>query len=136
MQQSHASVEMNSAQKKAIEKLRTELLSRRKTAESPPIESDGFVFTEVEGVTVLIGDRGGYRIPAVRTYRQSPLEAAAIAKELFDAQWERDRENLEEASERVTGHFSGRVNPQWYCDNKACPCHSQNDKYVRKGRSV
>ena|SRR5271166_2711589 len=130
-------IEMNGAQKKAVEELRAELGSRRKTTEGLPIkgEGDGFVFTEVDGVTVTVGEDGGYHVPAVRTYRQSSLGAALTARELFDRQWERDRKNLLKAIGRVTGHLGPIVNVDWCCDDQECFCRSE-DIVVRRGRSV
>jgi hypothetical protein len=66
---------MNGKQKDAIDVLRAELLSRGKIAEKLPnkVESDGFAFMEVDGVTVIVGKDGGYHVPAIRTYRELSL---------------------------------------------------------------
>jgi len=86
-------------------------------------EHDGVVFTEVEGVTVTIGVGGGIDIPAVRTYRESPLDAAAIANTLFRKQHEHDEDDPARASAYETGHFSPRVNFAGRCENQACRCN-------------
>jgi hypothetical protein len=77
---------MTVKQKTALSRLQDKLRKERniKTPLSQT-EHNGFVFTEVGGVTVRIGSNGGIDIPAVRTYREHPLDAAVIADTLFFA---------------------------------------------------
>ena len=101
-------------------------------------ERDGYVFTEVEGVTVLItrksyNPRGGYKLPAIRTYSEkvapTSLDAAVRAKEFFERQ--------SKARDCVTGHFNPIIDINWRCRGTAkdCPCNSEEDIAVLKKRS-
>lgn len=99
-------------------------------------ESDGYVFTEVDGVTVLIttkssNPRGGYKLPSVRTYSEvsapTNLDAAVRAKNLFEKQ--------DPNPEYMTGHLSPVVQTNWKCATDRCPCNSETYP-VRKKRSI
>jgi len=84
---------MNERQKDAIKKLQGRLRSDRNVTATLPDRGEadgGYAFTEVEGVTVVIGPRGGYIVPAVRTYHMDALDAAVEAHVLWDEQKERD----------------------------------------------
>ena len=62
---------MNNAQRVAIGRVQDALMSQRNVRVVLRIQSentDGLVFTEVDGVTVIIGVQGGYKIPAIRSY--------------------------------------------------------------------
>jgi len=127
---------MTPKQKEKLDQLEDELRVPRGTL---PIrgEKDGYVFTEVQGVTVLItsksyNPRGGYKLPAVRTYSETvtptSLDAAVRARELFERQ--------SKTSECDTGHFNPVVDTDWRCkgDVKGCPCNSEG-MAVRQKRS-
>jgi hypothetical protein len=64
-------------QKTALSLLQDKLQKERNIKTPlPQSEHNGFVFTEVGGVTVRIGSNRGIDIPAVRTYREHPSHAA------------------------------------------------------------
>lgn len=115
---------MTERQKIALSHLQDKLRKERniKTPLSQS-EHNGFVFTEVGGVTVTIGSNGGVAVPAVRTYREHPLDAAAMADILFRKQHERDEDNPARASAFETGHLSPRVDFNGWCENRACRCN-------------
>jgi hypothetical protein len=113
-------------QKTALSLLQDKLQKERNIKTPlPQSEHNGFVFTEVGGVTVRIGSNGGIDIPAVRTYREHPSDAAAIADILFRKQHERDEDDPARARGFETGHLSPRVNFAGRCEEKACRCNSR-----------
>ena len=127
---------MTPQQKGKLDQLEDELRVPRGTL---PIrgEKDGYVFTEVQGVTVLItrksyNSRGGYKVPAVRTYPETvtptSLDAVVRARELFERQ--------STTSECVTGHFNPVIGAEWRCKGevRGCPCNSESVA-VRQKRS-
>jgi len=77
-----------------------------------------YVFTTVDGVTVLIGPRGGCIAPALRSYNQ-PLDVRTVAK-LSQNQQERDR-GIDPARWQK-GHLSPAIGTDWRCGDKDCPC--------------
>ncbi len=110
--------------------------------------SDGYLFTEVDGVTVAITrkshnveDRGGFIIPAVRTYKEvhapSNLDAAVIAGKLFKDQKSKDDLDLAKACAHPKGHLGPIIDFDWFCNNQNCPCHfaAEEERSVRKYRS-
>jgi hypothetical protein len=118
-------------QKRAIGILQEELGKRRGIAK-PLLEKgkseEGYLFTEVEGVTVIVGRMGGYQLPAVRSYArkkgETPLDAAVYADDEFKKQI---------ADEKyTTGHFSPNVGTDWYCGSSACTC--RRESYGRRVR--
>lgn len=114
---------MTDKQREAIRLLQDKLRQERNIKTMLPVsEHNDCVFTEVEGVTVTIGRDGGFEIPAVRTYREHPLDAAAIADILFRKQRERYDDDPARAGAFKTGHLSPRVNFAGRCENKACRC--------------
>ena len=115
---------MNTSQERAKQVLQEELKKRRGITKALPDrgESDeGYFFTEVEGVTVIIGVRGRYALPSVRTYPK-PLYAAVRADEVWKAQ--------SADPNCVTGHFGPIVTTDWSCQNRDCPC--KNENYERR----
>jgi len=126
---------LTAAQKLKLAQLEDELGNDR--GELPKLgKCNGYLFTAVDGVTVLItlksfNPRGGYKIPALRTYDETRfptnLDAAVRARELFDAQ------NRDPSC--VTGHFGPTVRTDWKCENPNCPCASENleDRLKRSG---
>jgi hypothetical protein len=134
---------MNSTQREKIARLQNELRTRRGVTTALPIvaEKDDYVFTEVEGVTVLVGasggrgPRGGYKLPSVRTYRQKGLDAAVNARDLWERQKERDDADPAIAASWITGHLSPIVNTEWRCTSNSCPCQGE-DIGQREGRSL
>jgi hypothetical protein len=93
-----------------------------------------YLFTVVQGVTVIVGPAGGYILPAVRTYSEG-LETAVNASEFWEIQKRRDDADLEKARGYETGHLSPIVNVEWECGNPDCGCHSQNPA-KRRQRSL
>lgn len=118
---------MTPKQKEKLDQLEDELGVTRGTLPDRGISREGYAFTEVQGITVLIArkssnPRGGYMIPAVRTYteRTSPsnLDAAVRAKELFEKQTP--------DSESDYGHLSPLINTDWKCGNQTCRCNRES----------
>ena len=72
---------MTDEQTKIMTLLQRKLLRKRNIKTSLPVsEHNGLVFTEVEGVTVTIGSNGGIDIPAVRTFRDDPLDSSGFGR--------------------------------------------------------
>jgi hypothetical protein len=119
---------MNSSQERAKQVLQDELKKRRGITKPLPDRGqseEGYFFTEVEGVTVIIGVRGRYALPAVRTYPK-PLYAAVRADEVW-------REQVADP-DCVTGHFDPMVSTDWYCGSRKCPCnHESYEKRFKRG---
>jgi hypothetical protein len=107
---------MNNSQERAKQVLQEEIKKRRGLTIQLPDRGEseeGYFFTEVERVTVIIGVRGRYALPAVRTYPK-PLYAAVYAGKVWKAQIP--------DSNCVTGHFDPLVTTDWYCGSPDCPC--------------
>jgi len=122
---------MTPYQQGRLEQLQNELLSLRGIATRLRVvgEDSGYVFTEVEGITVVLIKRaspkpfGGYILPAVMTYKetgqrpQTSLDAAVWADELFEKQ--------SAAAVRQKGHWGPIVTASWRCAIEDCPCQRQ-----------
>jgi hypothetical protein len=111
---------MNSSQERAKQVLQDELKQRRGITKPLPDRGEseeGYFFTEVEGVTVIIGVRGRYALPSVRTYPK-PLYAAVRADEV----WKKQHADYALG----TGHFGPLVTTDWFCDNSDCPCKHEH----------
>jgi hypothetical protein len=107
---------MNNSQERAKQVLQEELKKRRGITKPLPdrCESEeGWFFTEVEGVTVIIGVRGGFKLPAVRSYPKA-LPAAIEVDEVWKGQ------SADLGCD--TGHFGPIVSTDWYCNRPDCPC--------------
>jgi hypothetical protein len=124
-----------------IKEFETEVRKRDRNAvidwkESSSPESRGVLFTEVEGVTLVVYPNGLISVPAVRTYHPpkypTPVIAAASAKELWARQKARDDANPKTAKGRRTGHLGPIVDPDLKCRNKDCPCHQQRPEDRQK----
>jgi len=128
---------MTAEQEAKREQLEEALSAAGKTL-LPDGESQGYVFTLVDGVTVLItrkwrNPKGGYKVAALRTYPEvgdpTSLDAAVRAGELFERQ-DPDRT-------RNYGHRGPRVNyMDWRCGDPDCPCSSEPDLQRRMERSI
>jgi|ERR1039457_1782783 hypothetical protein len=129
---------MTAKQKGKLDQLEDELGVTRGTL---PIrgQSEGYVFTEVAGITVLItrkssNPRGGYIVPALSSYTETTtptnLDAAVRAKALFEKQTP--------DPDRKYGHLNPIVGMDWKCGNGACPCSSEPpEPYERRmARSI
>jgi hypothetical protein len=92
--------------------------------------SDGLIFTEVDGVTVIIGVQGGYKIPAVRSY-PTGVQSAIHARSLWDTQYRWDLDNQLDARNRRTGHLSPIINKELKCGDKHCLCIDENAARLR-----
>jgi hypothetical protein len=128
---------MNDSQEAAIRRLQEALMSQRNVKIASPLQfenSDGLVFTEVEGVTVIIGLQGGYKIPAIRTY-PTGIESVVNARSLWQQQMEWDIDNPLEAQRRRTGHLRPVVTKELKCGDKDCSCSTENAARLR-GRSL
>lgn len=123
---------MTKKQRQKLDQLADELRRPRGTL---PIkgESNGHVFTEVDGVTVIITKKsynpeGGYKVPALRSYpelgKPTNLEAAVKARTYFDDQ----------APDPTfdTGHLGPIVRPtDLKCGNRACRCSTEATDRLR-----
>jgi hypothetical protein len=98
------------------------------------VESNDHVFTRVQGVTVTIGLKGAYGLPAVRTYSEG-LETAVNARPLWNRQKQRDDADPSRARARATGHLNPIVDANWRCADEGCPCKSES-LAIRKHRSL
>jgi hypothetical protein len=109
-------------QKDTMQRLRDELWKKSRLEPEPPIEHHGDVFTEVHGVTVKIGPRGGIELPSIRRYTDT-LDAAVDAGGLFRRQRERDDANPTRAATFTTGHFNPRWDPrtELCIGDRTCP---------------
>jgi len=122
---------MNDKQKTAKEVLQNDLRKRRGITTPLPDRGEskeGYSFTEVERVTVCIGPRGGYILPAVRSYGKA-LDAAVYADDEF-------KKNLD--GPRESGHDGKIVGTDWQCDSTRCDCKRENyqqrfERSVTKG---
>ena len=123
---------MNDHHRRKLAQIEDELRVQRGTL---PIrgENRGYVFIEVDGVTVLLtrvsrNPRGGYKIPSVRTYdeKENPtnLDAAVRARLLFDNQ---------PRTQHGTGHLGPLVGTDWRCNDLTCNCdgESEDQRFTR-----
>lgn len=126
---------MNEKQIEALEKLRLLLSENGPNQLSDSGENDGFVFTELDGVTVIIGPVGTYIVPAVRSYDEG-IETAENAANLWRKQARRDSRDPIKARGFKTGHLNSLIDTAWKCTGKtACPCASE-DVRTRRYRSL
>src|ERR1035438_3947534 len=128
---------MNNTQRVAITRVEDALRSERTIPVTLPIrfeDNEGLVFTEVDGVTVIIGLRGGYKIPAIRTY-PTGIESVVNARSLWDQQREWDINNPIEAGDHRTGHLRSIMINELRCGDTGCPCVSENAAR-RRSRSL
>lgn len=122
---------MNPRQQAARDVLQNELRKQRNITEPLPdlgVSDEGYAFTEVDRVTVCIGPRGGYILPAVRSYRPA-LQAAVDAGEKF---------KKNKPGPHGSGHNGGIVKLDWRCGSPSCGCQKQSyaerfDRSTRKG---
>jgi hypothetical protein len=127
---------MNNKQLDALKRLEDQLRERRDLASRLPNRGESkeqYLFTEVQGVTVIIGPRGGYQLPAVRRYPETskPGEKALDAAVYADEFWKQQNDCLD----CDTGHYGPIVDTEWQCGIRNCPCHQQSYG-KRLGRSV
>lgn len=117
-------------QREKLNQLEDELRIPRGSLPIRGISREGYVFTEVDGVTVVVtlksyNPRGGYKLPSVRTYDETVaptnLDAAVRARQLFDDQ---ERENY------TTGHLGSIVDTDWKCRDASCDC--KDEPYARR----
>jgi hypothetical protein len=137
----------NQHQQRKLEQLQEELSKRGIPQQLPRLgESDGYLFTQVDGVTVVVTSksynlRGGFKVPALRKYTEvgtpTNLDAAADAGRHFRSQKKQDDTDLAKACGWDTGHLGPIVDLDWYCNSKNCPCHfaAEEDRDKRKKRS-
>ncbi|MBZ5612541.1 MAG: hypothetical protein LAO23_00930 [Acidobacteriia bacterium] len=126
---------VNNRQKAALNRLQNELSMKHGIVQELPIrgEDDGFVFTEVDGVTVVIGPGGGFQLPAVRTYPgtgkpgEKAIDAALDPNYFF-------RKQSKDAIFK-TGHLGPTIGVNWTCGIESCPCNHESID-VRKKRSL
>jgi hypothetical protein len=128
---------MNAKQSEAKKRLQQELRTRRQIltplTDKGESENGKYCFTEVQGVTVIIGPGGGYQIPSVRTYPETgrpgetALDAAVYADDFFRKQ--------EKRGSYDTGHVGSIVGTDWRCNASICHCNKESD-IGRFSRSV
>ena len=124
---------MNNRQEAAIRRLQEALVSQRNVTVTVPVQfenGDGLVFTEVDGVTLIIGVQGGYKIPAIRSY-PTRIESAVNARSLWQQQGEWDLSNPVEARRHRTGHLRPTVGNDLKCGANDCPCSNENTARLR-----
>ncbi len=118
---------MNPRQQAAMAALQNELLNQRNISTPLPnlgTSTQGYVFTEVQGVTVCIGPDGGYILPAVRSYQNS-LQAAVDAA----VEFQKNR-----PGPHKSGHELGIVGIDWSCGGQNCACQNETpDERFRRG---
>jgi hypothetical protein len=133
---------MTAYQQQKLDQLRGELLSLRGITQPLQIfgEDNGYVFTRVNGVTVVIIKRsspkpyGGYILPAVMTYKETgerpntSLDAAVWAEDRFADQ--------SRVAVRQKGHMGPVVNLNWRCNNDICPCQSDDTAALARRNGV
>lgn len=123
-------MQANLHQELKIRQLEDELGVKHETLKVDGL-SEGYLFTSVNGVTVLItqtsrNPRGGYKVPALAVYAEvgSPtnLDAAVRARQYFD----------EQPGGHIGkyGHLGPRISLEWKCGNQYCPC--QQEDYERR----
>lgn len=120
---------MNPKQQAAMSALQIALLRQRNiTALLPNLgtSAQGYVFTEVQGVTVCIGPDGGYILPAVRSYPPNSLQAAVDAAVEF--------QKNKPGGPFKSGHELGIVGIDWSCGGPNCACANETpDERFRRG---
>ena len=96
-------------------------------------ERKGYVFTEVDGVTVIIALRsrnpnGGFIVPSLHTYTETVtptnLHAAADARSLYDSQ---TRKLGGSRYKYKFGHRGPIVSTDCNCDDD-CPCRDEPEE--------
>ena len=131
-----------SSGRRRIIQLRNELLSLRGITQPLQVisEDNGYVFTEVEGITVVLIKRaspkafGGYILPAVMTYLetgqrpQTSLDAAVWADQRFAAQ--------SGAAVGQRGHLGPIVATSWRCAIENCPCQLEGTPALARRNGV
>lgn len=106
---------------------------------APPIEADtnDGLFLRVRGVidvTVIIGTRGAYKVPALRHY-DPELETAVNAPKLFGEQKRADDADPVMARQHTSGHISPIVGTDLKCGDVRCRCQKEDPKR-RRDRSL
>lgn len=110
-----------------IQALQNKLLSQRNINVQLPnlgTSSEGYVFTRhPNDVTVCFGPNGGPILPAVRSYPKA--EQAAVYADVY---FQKNR-----AGNFKSGHCSGIVGTDWYCDDPSCACRNEtyDDRFKR-----
>jgi hypothetical protein len=115
-----------------LNQLQAELRLQRGITQPLPAtdEDNGYVFTQVEGVTVVVTKRanpnkpfGGFILPSVMTYKETgqrpntSLDAAIWADQRFAAQIGKPIDQK--------GHLGPIIGPDWRCVHGDCPCRSE-----------
>jgi hypothetical protein len=129
-------IEMTPEQQRKLQQLEDELKVPHGTL---PIidECKGYVFTKVDGVTVIIARQsrnpnGGFIVPSLHTYTETVtptnLHAAANARNLYDKQ---TRKLGGRKYDYKFGHRGPVVKTDWTCDEE-CPCKDKNEPAERR----
>ncbi len=119
---------MNPRQQAAVTALQNALLSQRGINTPLPnrgTSAQGYVFTEVQGVTLCIGPGGGYILPAVRSYPPNSLQAAVDAAVEF--------QKNKPGGPYKSGHRLGIVGINWSCGDPNCDCANEtpDERFTR-----
>jgi hypothetical protein len=134
---------MTPYQQGKVSQLQSELRLQRGIAQPLQVEDEpnGYVFTQVEGVTVVVAKRanpnkpfGGFILPAVMTYKETgqrpntSLDHATWADQRFAAQ--------SGATVRQKGHLGPIVGTNWRCTNGSCPCRYEDTAGLARRNGV
>jgi hypothetical protein len=95
---------------------------------------DGYKFTQHDGITILIGPKGGLIAPALRHYDQ-PLDLNSVKKLFHDQSVNDSQTDPARLEGFTTGHFGPVVGLDWKCGNPSCPC-SREEEHRRIERSL
>lgn len=129
-------------QQRKLVQLQNELRLLREFQGSLPLlgEGDGYVFTQVKGVTVILIKRaspkpyGGFVLPSVMSYRETgerpntSLDAAVWADDRFAAQ--------SGATIGQRGHLGPIVGLNWCCAVENCPCRKEGRAELARRNGV
>jgi hypothetical protein len=134
---------MTDYQQGKLHQLQSELMLLRGIAQPLQAEDEdnGYVFTRVEGVTVVVTKRanpnkpfGGFILPAVMTYKETgqrpdtSLDAAVWADRRFSAQIGKPI--------RQKGHLGPIVGLDWRCAHSGCPCRDEGSAELARRNGV
>ena len=126
---------MNEKQQDTFQRLQDGLSRRGSIQRLSVLEiKDEFLFTEVDGVTVLIGPKGGFKIPAVRSYPETGGPGEHAIDAALDPNFFFKKQSQDASC--ATGHFHPIVGSNWKCNGAACPCQGQTNEFDLKFRSL
>jgi hypothetical protein len=133
---------MTDYQQERLNQLQSKLQSLRGITTPLPVwaEQNGYVLTQVQGVTVVVIKRAspkpfrGFILPSVMTYKETgqrpntSLDHAVWANERFAAQ--------SGAAVRQKGPLGPIVDVNWRCANASCPCQNKGSAELARRNGV